>query len=286
MYNRFLIFLVVILVLLPFGVQAGFGVSPPLVFEDKLVPGITIEREIYLIQGNPQHPVTVEAKVDAPEIKDWISVDKGDKFEIPAGIQQYPIKIKIQVPEGTPLGIYKGSLRITTVPNKGTEDGQVVIALGAKIEIDLTVGDDVFSEYEVRSVEIETIKERDPAHIKVRINNTGNVPAAPEAVSFELFNKFGDVRLAYADTKNFGKVKAFSEETIDLYFPLDVIIGPGEYWGHVKVYDQGIIDEERTVFEVLPKTFWEKNAVYVYSVIGGLVFLILLVVVLLKFRRR
>ena len=267
MYNRFLIFLVVILVLLPFGVQAGFGVSPPLVFEDKLVPGITIEREIYLIQGNPQHPVTVEAKVDAPEIKDWISVDKGDKFEIPAGIQQYPIKIKIQVPEGTPLGIYKGSLRITTVPNKGTEDGQVVIALGARIEIDLTVGDDVFSEYEVRSVEIETIKERDPAHIKVRINNTGNVPAAPEAVSFEL-------------------VKAFSEETIDLYFPLDVIIGPGEYWGHVKVYDQGIIDEERTVFEVLPKTFWEKNAVYVYSVIGGLVFLILLVVVLLKFRRR
>ena len=81
-------------------------------------------------------------------------------------------------------------------------------------------------------------------------------------------------------------VKAFSEETIDLYFPLDVIIGPGEYWGHVKVYDQGIIDEERTVFEVLPKTLWEKSAVYVYFGIGGLVFLILLVLVLLKFRRR
>jgi len=66
---KFLVFLTIVLVFLPFGVMAGFGVSPPLIFEDKLVPGITIEREIYLIQGNPERPITVEANIDAPRDK-------------------------------------------------------------------------------------------------------------------------------------------------------------------------------------------------------------------------
>ena len=119
--------------------EAGFGVSPPLIKEDRLVRGITFERVIYLVQGNPDREVPIEVTVDS-DIKDWISFPQGMPITIPQGVQQFPLVVKVEVPESAELGIYSGNIRITAVPNRADESGEVAIALGGLVKLDLTVG--------------------------------------------------------------------------------------------------------------------------------------------------
>ena len=78
-------------------------------------------------------------------------------------------------------------------------------------------------------------------------------------MTFELFNKFGEIRLAYAESEDFKKVAVFSEGGDTLEFPMNIYIAPGEYWGHVKVYrEESLIGEQRTVFNVTERTLLEK----------------------------
>ncbi|MEZ4156401.1 MAG: hypothetical protein R3B52_00275 [Candidatus Paceibacterota bacterium] len=279
--------LLALAVLLPQSAKAGFGVSPPLIKEDRLVPGITIEKQVYLVQGNTDKPLPVQAIFDVPkEIEGWLSVTQGEKFTIPAGAQQFPLKVKIKIPDDADLGIYEGQLNVTTIPEAATENGQVSIALGANIRLELTVGDDVFSSYEVKKIDLLSVKENDFPHARILVENTGNVPGGPDAVTFELFSKFGDVRLAYTSIDDVKRIPAFSEEAIDMLFPIDVKLGVGEYWGHVKVFEgNDVVAEQRTVFNVLEKTFFEKNKTYL-SVGASLLGLIVIVFAFLKLKRR
>ena len=81
-------------------VQAGgFGVSPPQIIADNLLKGSVYEQIITLVQSEPDKDLQAEIVFDAPEIESWISVDKGVSFILPKGEQQFPIKIKISVPE-------------------------------------------------------------------------------------------------------------------------------------------------------------------------------------------
>lgn len=268
---------------LSFGVsRAGFGVSPGVIEENKLVPGASLERVIYLVQGNQNQDVLIKAVVESKDIGDWITFVDGDEFTIPANQQQYPLKVLIKVPEDAKLGAYSAFVRVTTVP-KQVDGTQVTIALGGKVNIKLEVGDDIIQEYSIRSLEIFDIKEGDRPKVGVTISNTGNVPVAPENASFELFNKYGEIRLAYGENDKFTKVPAFSDGVSMLEFPLDVKLGVGEYWGHVKIYSNGkAIKELRTVFNVTERSFVEKN---LYSIITVVVAAII-VFVYFFFRRK
>lgn len=251
--------------LLSFNVaQAGFGVSPGSVDEDKLVPGAVFENIIYLVQGNPQDDLPVRVSVESQDIKEWFSFENGTEFTIPKNVQQFPLKVKVNVPEDADLGDYKAFVRINTVPPEGTQDGQVSISIGGRVDYHLIVGDDVVKEYSVLSTKILNIKENQNPKVEFKIKNTGNVSAAPVAASFELFNKFGTVRLGFSEVDGFEKVAAFSESTQILDFPIDVKFAPGEYWGDIKVYgDEGqIIGSVRSVFNVHEITFLDKLLVY------------------------
>lgn len=247
-------------------VLAGFGVSPSRIEEDKLVPGSSFARTIYLVQGDPRRDVPIELNVDSETMKDWISFAPSGEILIPAGVQQFPLDIQVRVPRNAELGVYKAFVRINTVPERLSGDGQVAIALGGRVEMELTVGDDVFLEYEVKSIEIEDIAEGEPLSAVVRVANTGNVPTKPSAATFELFNKFGDIRLAYAQVEAFEPVDSFSESTQRLSFPIDIRLAVGEYWGHVKIYneDDVVIKELRTVFNV-----HERGAFATAAALGG-----------------
>ena len=78
---------------------AGFGVSPAEVNEDNLVPGAKLENIIYLVQGDPLVDLKVKATVESQEIDDWFHFSQGDEFTIPAGIQQFPLEVQVQVPK-------------------------------------------------------------------------------------------------------------------------------------------------------------------------------------------
>lgn len=260
--------------LLPVTVHAGFGVSPPLIKEDRLVKGIRLDRIVYLVQGAPDREMKVELFVDSP-VKDWISFPQGNPVTIPKGVQQFPLAVAIAVPDDADLGVYKGVIRVTTVPEKADQAGEVAIAIGGVIDIDLTVGDDVLVDLDVRTIKILNIKEGEDAMADVTLVNNGNVGAAPDAATFELFNKFGELRLAYAETETFSPIPAFSERVEHLSFPIDIRIAQGEYWGHVKVYkDNQLMGELRTVFNVTEKTPYETYMPFAPYAGGALVVII------------
>src|SRR3989338_4700146 len=124
--------------------QAGFGVSPPSIKETRLVPGSRITRTIYLIQGNPEKDVSMDVAVESKDIKDWLSFEPAGSFTIPAGVQQFPLKVTVVVPEDAELGIYKAFIRPSTNPENAKSG--VAISLGGRIDVELTVGNDVRSE--------------------------------------------------------------------------------------------------------------------------------------------
>lgn len=239
-------------VLLPQYAHAGFGISPSLIQEQRLVPGATLERTFYLIQGTPLQDIDVTFSIESATAASWVSIlDVEDNtLTIPAGVQQFPVKIQIHVPTDAQENVHRVFIRTNTVPNR--EEGQVAIALSSKLEMELTVGDEVYKEFEVRDVRLKDIPENGKPTVTARIENTGNVPSGPDTATFELFNKFGDVRLAYAQIDgSIEEIPGFTEETITLKFPIDIKISLGEYWGTVKLYeDNKLIREEKSVFRV------------------------------------
>ncbi len=270
---------------LPQSAQAGFGVSPGLVSEQNLVPGARLERTIYLVQADNNQSLDAKASVDsgsAKELKNWVSFVPGSSFTIPGGVQQYPLKIVMVIPSDAELGKYTGSVTINTVPPKSGE--QITVALAARVNIDLSIGNNVVSDFSVRSMKILDVIESENPRVVFDIANIGNVPVAPDGASFELLNKYGDLRLGYADGDFTEKVSSFSDKKITVDFPVDFKLSEGEYWGYVKVYKQGkVVAELKTIFNVNPGSFFVRYSTSI--VVASLLVLILGVFVVMRNRR-
>ena len=276
-------------------VHAGFGVSPAKIIEDKLVKGSTFERVIYLVQGTPEKDLRVKLQVDDSDIKDWVTAIPEGDFIIPKGTQQFPVILRFAVPKDTKMGIYKGFVRASGAPkaepNEPEGQSGVVIALGAAVGIELTVGEGVYYEYAIRNLDFKNIKETDDPTADISIENKGNVPAGPAEASFELFNKYGDVRLAYIQGVKVPKVEPFKIENMSVEFPISVGLSVGEYWGLVKLYDDsgGKVREFKGVFNVNKATFLDKFGRYIiWTSLAVVAFIIvrLLTLFVRKIRRK
>lgn len=249
-------------------VQAGFGVSPPQIIADNLLKGSVYEQTITLVQSEPDEDLQAKVVFDAPEIESWISIDQGMSFIIPKGEQQFPIKVKINIPEDTPIGKYKGFIRISTAPAKIKEVGEgssVSINYGGRIDLDLTVGNNVIEEFEVLAITMKDIESGWPLLASVKIQNTGNIPVKLDRATFDLFDKYKSVRLGYGQTEEFEFVSPYSTKETMMQFPIDLKLGLGEYSGIVKVYKDGkVVKELQTPFRVveegtLPYSFGENT---------------------------
>ena len=238
---------------IPFSTGA-FGVSPPFINAEKLVKGSRFETTVYLVQGQPVEDLEVKAVFDVPEkVRSWFSVDKGEQFIIPAGVQQFPIKVTIKVPDDVELGIYQGALRINTVP-KRKEGEQIAISVGARIELNLTVGEGAFFDYVIRKLDILDIEEGDSPAFVVPFETLGNVPAAPDRATIDVLDKFGNVRLGYAQVEEFEEIPPFETKTFVVEFPVNIALGIGEYWAEARIYrgDQ-VVRDIKTVFNVIER---------------------------------
>lgn len=278
--------LIALLLVLAFGqsVHAGFGVSPAKVLERNLIRGSVVERVIYIVQGTPEKDLHVTATIAEGEVKDWIKISPGADFVIPKGTQQFPLTIQVTVPKDASLGVYKGSIRVGTVPEKPkVEEGGsgVSISVGARIDVDLTVGEGVHYEFAIRNIDIKNISEVEFPRAEIRIENLGNVPAGPEEAAFELYNKFGDIRLAYVQGIKLNKVEPFTTMSLDPEFPLPVRLLPGEYWGTVRIYDSEtkLIREFKKPFNVDKATFFQKYRNTILAGVGVILFGLVLFIV-------
>ena len=57
---------------------AAFGVSPPWVKTDLLLPGDTFEQTVYLSRSDATEAMRIEAMINGDEVlKNWISIPEG-----------------------------------------------------------------------------------------------------------------------------------------------------------------------------------------------------------------
>lgn len=264
--------------------NAAFGISPPFLNADHLVPGVTYQQTIYLVQDQPNQDLGIHAELSLPDaIKSWVTIDKGIDFVIPQGTRQFPVVISIKVPQGAGLGKYAGTLTFTTKPASA---GQVTIALGANVTINLTVGSGIYESYKVLNITLPAVEEGWNPRATIRFENDGNIPESIDGATFDLYDQFDAVRLAYmTQNSGFPQVAPFTTNEFTVEFPTDFHLGVGDYWGNVTLYKNNqVVGSARTIFHVLPAgslspagKFWTflRNT-WIYWVIGVLVVFILL----------
>jgi hypothetical protein len=274
--------------------RAAFGISPPFLNTDHLVPGVTYKQTIYLVQDQPNTDLGIHAALTVPDaIKSWFSIDKGFDFVIPAGTRQFPVVVSVAVPKDAGLGKYSGNLVFTTEPTTG---GQVAIALAANVAINLTVGNNIYESYKVDAITLPDIEEGWNPRATVRFENDGNIPESFDTATFDLYDQFDAVRLAYVTKQSgFPTTPPFTTDEYTIEFPTDFHLGVGDYWGNVTFYkDNQVVGTVRTIFHVLPagslsplnKTLAFVESTWYYWVIGAFLLFFIIRRLMVHSRRR
>ena len=245
--------------------QAGFGISPPYVRSDKIIPGSHYEQIIVLLRSSAEEALAAKIELKAPEIESWVSFDKGTVFDLPPGELQVPLIISVDVPSNADLGNYTGYINVSVMPKKADGGaGGVAIALGARIDIDLTVSEDAFPDFLIRIVKIQDMETLGRPwnwpifawffyRVKavMTIENTGNVDVAPTKVTMDIYD-IGEKELLESHTdRHLNKIEPYSTGDVVASFPIK--LNEGQYWGKIKIYKENqIVRSNKIAFTVTP----------------------------------
>jgi hypothetical protein len=227
-------------------VSAGFGISPPYLKNQQLTPGSKYEQTIVLLRSSSDGDLKATVKIKADRIASWITIDKGTEFILPKGEVQVPMLVTVNVPKDAELGNYTGSINVK-VSAADSQGPGVAIALGARVDIDLTLTNVSYADFIVRVASIpdfEMLKwPWDLAifshflhriSVVLNIENRGNVETAPSKVTLDVFDMTRNNTLETLTDKSLDKIPAFSTKEVVARFPTK--LGLGQYWGRVKVY--------------------------------------------------
>lgn len=239
---------------------AGFGITPPYLRSDTLTQGSHFTQEIIIVRGDPVEDLKTDITLNVPGINQWITIDKGLSFTLPKGQQQVPITLTVDVPKDAQFGAYTGNIRIRTSSLEGPTSG-VSIALGAQVDVDLKVVNEIY-DFDVRRVELSEAEEGHklwwldfPGKIKfyMHVENTGNVPAAPTRVHFDIYTKVGAKLLESVDsTNNIEKVDPFATKKVVAELP--TWLPPGGYLIKFSIYKKDTVSKSgELTLGILPK---------------------------------
>lgn len=175
---------------------AGFGITPPYVKNDRLTRGTTFEQHITLVRSDPVDDLKVQITMNLPGVESWFSVDKGTEFIMPAGVSQMPIVVSVHVPQDATYESHRGAIRIRTSSASASSSGAVSIALGAQVDVAITVVDKIF-DFDVRRIRVADLEEGYrkwslyfPGKIRffMTIENTGNTEFGPTKVRMDIYD--------------------------------------------------------------------------------------------------
>lgn len=239
---------------------AGFGITPPYLRSDTLTQGSVFSQEIVIVRGDPVEDLKTDVSVNVPGINQWITIDKGNSFVLPKGVTQFPIKITVTVPKDAKFGAYTGNIRIRTSSLKQADSG-VSIALGAQVDVDLKVVSEIFN-FEVRRVELSEAEEGHrfwwldyPGKINfwMHIENTGNVPASPAKIKFEIYNNAATTLLETVESTNkIEKIEPFATKKVLATLP--TWLKPGGYLIKFSIYKKDeIVKTGELTLSILPR---------------------------------
>lgn len=231
------------IILTPFIVKAGFGISPPFIENNHLTPGSYFEKTIYLVRSDPSEDMTIEAIIEAPTITSWITID--DEFVLPKGTQQFPLKVGIKVPSDATYGIHLGYIRIRKKPLPGDDQ----IALGAKIDIKLTVTGEALSDFKIKGVSTPGIEKGNPLTVLIMLENTGNTRTRPSKVHLDIYDVSHTKIMESGDITGIELVEPF--ETKQIKGEMKVDLEAGEYWADISIYkDEKVTNIFKVHFKV------------------------------------
>ncbi len=242
-------------------VRAGFGISPPYIRNENLIPGSHFEQKIILVRDIPEEDWRVNLIFNVPGANHWFSVDKGEEFILPKGEKQTPIIISVNVPKSAKLKKYRGFIRVKTTPVEAQEPGTVAITLGGQIDVDLNVTKEIF-DFKVKRVKISDLEEGYsrlfwyfPGVIRfsIQLENIGNIKAVPSKVRFDIYDAKQEKLLESIETKRFDrKVEPFRTEWVTAR--LTTRLKPGSYWARYKIYKKKeVVNQGKVHLSILPK---------------------------------
>lgn len=244
-------------------VEAGFGISPPSFWNDHLSPGAHYEQDIYLIQGDPGADVKATVALEnVEEIKDWITIKPGKEFIIPKGVQQFPMRVIVDVPKDAGYATYTGKIRVIVTSFAGGEGkgGSVSLLLGALADIKLTVTSEQISDFKVKSVRIPDIEEEWPVQIQVKLENLGNTKVRPTKIALVLFDQWHIKELERGEAQTTEWVPPFESGTIRA--TMNTKLGIGNYFADFEIYKgQSIVARDRQRFHIVLKgtlEYWPR----------------------------
>jgi hypothetical protein len=246
---------------LPNLAYAGFGITPPYVHNDTLRPGSEYTQEIIIVRNDPVEDLYAELGLNLPAIESWFSFDRGMKFLLPKGETQVKLNVTVRVPEDAKLGPYNGNIRIRTVAAQNQTTG-VSIALGAQIDVQLKVVDKILN-FEVKRVELHEAEEgykkfwlHFPGKVKfsMHIQNTGNVPIAPERVLMRIYDVTGSQLLESIEhTNQIEEVLPFDTRKVVAYLPTKLPPGGYRVKYTIEKSESRLAQEGELGFSILPK---------------------------------
>ena len=274
--------------------QAGFGVSPPAIVNDYLSRGSSFEKIIYLVRGDPNEELQAKVTIDDSPIKDWITIENGMIFSLPKGEKKVPMKVKINVPQDVSYGKYKGIIRVRAVSSEHKE-GQITTVLGGNINVDLTVTEEVFSDFEVKTISVPEVEKGAPVVVLVNLENLGNAKTRPSKIHLDIYDLSHRKILRSADIFEIkGWVDAF--QTGQVKGELSINLDLGEYWADVSVYKgEERIGFAKVHFRVVPPkekpitrkpSFFTLTSLTTVSIILVILVFIIVLIVLLSRKRK
>jgi len=233
-------------------VRAGFGVSPPFINNSHLTPGCSFEETIYLVRGQPTEELIAEVTIEAPEIESWITIEKGLSFPLPKDIQQFPMKVKIQVPQDAAYGNYQGYIRVRAI-SADSQPGQVTTLIGGRIDLGLTVTEKGFTDFRIKGNPlIPDIEKGNLLVVFIMIENIGNTQVRPSRVHLDIYDIAHLNLLTSGDINEMNSVLSFETSQVRGQMPINLEIG--EYWTDITVYkEEKSAGFYRIYFKVIPK---------------------------------
>jgi hypothetical protein len=232
-------------------VNAGFGISPPTVLNQNLLPGSSYEQIIYIVRSTPDEALSAEAKINAGNATSWITIENGNKFEIPKGIQQFPMKVWVNVPSDAQLGDYKGTIELLTFSVSTTKQNvPVKVNLGAEIGVDLKVTNNELVDYNIQGLSIKDTEKNSPIILVVKIQNRGNGPAGPTKVDVVFYDIYHNTKLWEGSKDISEKAGSFSVRDVSVKLPNNLDLG--QYWTDVEFFDgEKSVNKNKIVFTII-----------------------------------
>lgn len=176
-FMRKCIIFLIFIVIFSSTAHSSIGASPASLKFSNMLRGGYAERTI--VVSNPtDHNIVANAGGEG-EIAEWISIEPSSTVIEPGSNSK--IVVKVNPPEDTPNGIYRGYVLVIGKPY-AAEEGQMSVVGGVSLTVTVEITDEEAKQYEVRRFNVPATEECRPIETHITVVNTGNVRVSGDFV--------------------------------------------------------------------------------------------------------